>query len=93
MQGSARQFTLQDFEEFDLILAMDESNYRDILSLDPQGYHRHKIKLMCDYARSHRDREVPDPYYGGQDGFHYVLELLEDACEGLLAEIQSTISA
>jgi protein-tyrosine phosphatase len=92
MTGNARQFTRQDFEDFDLILAMDRANYRDILALDPQGQYRHKVKLMVDYAQYHRDREVPDPYYGGEEGFNYVLELLEDACSGLLAEIQPQIT-
>ncbi|WP_448562429.1 low molecular weight protein-tyrosine-phosphatase [Trichothermofontia sp.] len=82
--GRARQFEPADFERFDLILAMDRSNYEDILAQDRQGRYHHKVKLMCDFCRHHSDREVPDPYYGGPDGFNYVLELLFDACEGLL---------
>ena len=84
LKGSARQFTAEDFENFDLILAMDRSNYRDILSLDPNHQYADKVKLMCSFCRSHRDEEVPDPYYGGKAGFDYVIELLLDACEGLL---------
>ncbi|MEL6816078.1 MAG: low molecular weight protein-tyrosine-phosphatase, partial [Cyanobacteria bacterium J06598_3] len=57
LTGSARQFTKQDFEDFDLILAADRSNYRDILSLDTAGEYAHKVKLMCDWAQSHRDEE------------------------------------
>lgn len=87
LRGNARQFIAADFEKFDLILAMDESNYRDILSLDPSHQYAHKVKLMCDYCRSHNDREVPDPYYGGEAGFDYVIGLLSDACEGLLDSI------
>ena len=82
--GSARQFTPADFEDFDVILAMDNSNYRDILSLDKQGQYTGKVKLMCDFCRHHSDTEVPDPYYGGEAGFDYVISLLTDACEGLL---------
>lgn len=85
--GSARQFTPADFERFDLILAMDESNYRDILSLDTQQQYADKVKLMCEFARQHNDTEVPDPYYGGEAGFDYVISLLTDACENLLAEV------
>jgi protein-tyrosine phosphatase len=82
--GSARQFKRQDFEYFDWILAMDQSNYDDIVALDPSAQYHHKVKLMCEFCRHHRDREVPDPYYGGADGFTYVINLLQDACEGLL---------
>jgi len=85
--GRARQFENADFERFDLILAMDESNYQDILARDRQGRYHHKVKRMCDFCQHHRDREVPDPYYGGPDGFTYVLELLFDACEGLLRHL------
>ncbi len=88
--GSARQFQAVDFREFDLILAMDKENYRDILSLDPQGKYRDKVKMMCDYCQTHSDREVPDPYYGGADGFNYVIDLLFDACSGLLKSLQAS---
>lgn len=88
LKGSARQFLPEDFTKFDLILAMDRENYRDILSLDPQGLYQDKVRLMCDYAQNYRDREVRDPYYGGESGFDYVIDLLEDACQGLLQEIK-----
>jgi protein-tyrosine phosphatase len=84
LRGEARQFRPADFEEFDLILAMDRENYMDILTLDPGDRYSHKVKLMCDYCRTHPHREVPDPYYGGEDGFSEVIDLLLDACEGLL---------
>ena len=85
--GRARQFERSDFEDFDLILAMDRDNYRNILRLDPNGVHADKVKMMCSYCTEHGDREVPDPYYGGADGFRYVVDLLKDACSGLLAEM------
>jgi protein-tyrosine phosphatase len=85
--GQARQFQRSDFEEFDLILAMDKDNYRDILSLDPSGKYRDKVKLICDFASHHPEREVPDPYYGGVEGFNKVIDLLLDACEGLLKHV------
>lgn len=90
LKGRARQFERSDFEEFDLILAMDRENYRDILSLDPTGQYRDKVKLMCDFASHHSDREVPDPYYGGSEGFDRVIDLLLDACEGLLQYVVKT---
>jgi protein-tyrosine phosphatase len=91
MIGSARQFTKADFTTFDLILAMDLENYHNILALDPQEQYRHKVKvkLMCDFASHHPDKEVPDPYYGGADGFDYVIDLLTDACGGLLFQLES----
>ena len=85
--GQARQFEASDFEQFDLILAMDRSNYRDILKLDSDSIYGDKVRLMCDFASQHRDREVPDPYYGGEAGFDHVINLLLDACDGLLEEV------
>ncbi|PSB56755.1 low molecular weight protein-tyrosine-phosphatase [Chamaesiphon polymorphus] len=90
MVGKARQFTKADFTAFDLILAMDRENYHNILALDPQGQYRDKVKLMCDFATQHPDKEVPDPYYGGAEGFDYVIDLLVDACSGLLQELETT---
>jgi protein-tyrosine phosphatase len=87
--GSARQFTRQDFEDFDLILAMDRDNYSDILSLDRAGVYKDKVRLMCDFCTHHSLKEVPDPYYGGPEGFDRVIDLLFDACEGLLKLVNS----
>ncbi|MGJ3244689.1 MAG: low molecular weight protein-tyrosine-phosphatase [Elainellaceae cyanobacterium] len=89
LTGHARQFHPRDFEAFDLILAMDRDNYADILSLDFTGQYRHKVKLMCDFCRHYPDKEVPDPYYGGPDGFTYVIDLLLDACNGLIDHVKS----
>lgn len=89
LQGRARQFHRSDFEKFDLILAMDEDNYRNILALDPGSTYRDKVRLMCTYCHTYPDREVPDPYYGGAEGFNYVIDLLLDACGGLLDELAS----
>lgn len=82
--GRARQFESSDFQRFDWILAMDQDNYRDILALAPDKSNHAKVKLICDFCRHHEDQEVPDPYYGGEAGFQYVIELLLDACEGIL---------
>ncbi|MDA0267260.1 MAG: low molecular weight phosphotyrosine protein phosphatase [Cyanobacteria bacterium] len=88
LTGQARQFQAEDFEHFDWILAMDDQNYRDILRVDPTGKYHHKVRKMCDFCRHHPDHAVPDPYYGGEDGFRYVIDLLLDACEGLLEFLQ-----
>lgn len=87
VQGQSRQFLASDFAEFDLILAMDRDNYRQILAQDPQGQYQNKVKMICDYAPNFPDQEVPDPYYGGQAGFDHVIDLLEDACGNLLRQL------
>ena len=87
LMGKARQLQISDLEKFDLILAMDKNNYRDIIALDREEKYQDKVCLMCDFATNHLVQEVPDPYYGGPEGFNHVLDLLLDACEGLLQEI------
>lgn len=84
LEGKSRKLTPLDLQRFDLILAMDRENYQDILYLDREGKYEDKIRLICDFATNKTDKEVPDPYYGGQDGFDYVIDLLFDACTGLL---------
>lgn len=83
-----RQFTVSDFDEFDYILVMDESNLRDVLALRT-GEQGAKVSLFLDYAKDARVKEVPDPYYGGTGGFEYVLDLIEEASAGLLAHIRA----
>ena len=82
--GKSRKLFPKDLQRFDLILAMDRENYQDILYLDREGKYEDKVRLMCQFATQKADKEVPDPYYGGQDGFDYVIDLLYDACAGLL---------
>lgn len=84
LEGKSRKLTPLDLQRFDLILAMDQENYQDILYLDREGKYETKVRLVCDFAKNKRDKEIPDPYYGGQDGFDYVIDLLLDACAGLL---------
>lgn len=89
LKGQARQFVVEDFEKFDLILAMDQENYRNINYSDRQGKYGDKVRLMCDFCRNYDLKEVPDPYYGGPKGFDFVIDLLLDACQGLLEYIIS----
>jgi protein-tyrosine phosphatase len=89
MTMTARQITAKDFDRFDLILAMDESNYSNICSLTNSQEDHAKVKMMCSYCSSHDVLEVPDPYYGEGEGFELVIDILEDACAGLLEEIQN----
>lgn len=84
---SARPVITEDFEKFDLILAMDQANYDDLLDACPSGY-EHKVQLFLNFAEQYPDEsEVPDPYYGGALGFEYVLDLVEDASKGLLNQL------
>lgn len=92
LKGSARQFTHADFEKFDLILAMDRDNFAEICYLDPGGKYKDKIRLMCDFCTHHTLKEVPDPYYGGPEGFNQVIDLLLDACQGLLEQVKQELS-
>jgi protein-tyrosine phosphatase len=87
----ARQVHPTDLAEFDLVLAMDRQNQADLLALDSAGLYPARIRLLCEFCTRHEAREVPDPYYGGEAGFEHVLDLLEDACTGLLDHVRSRI--
>ena len=80
-----------DFENFDYIITMDDDNYKDIKGLDYSGKYKNKIFKMVDFSRNLKVTEVPDPYYGGWDGFENVINILEDACAGLLDRIKNEI--
>jgi protein-tyrosine phosphatase len=82
----ARQVRVKDFGEFDYILAMDSDNLGHLQADCPEEY-ADKVRLFLDYRQNHQEQDVPDPYYGGRKGFEYVLDLVEDAADGLLAEI------
>lgn len=84
----ARQVRREDFSQFDRIVAMDASNYRNLCRLAPSSQAAERVVRMADYFRRFSgQQEVPDPYYEGREGFERVLDLLEDACQGLLEEI------
>ncbi len=78
----ARQFQSDDFDSFDLIFAMDSSNYRDIISLAKDDNDKQKVKMILDNSN------VPDPYYGGDEGFEHVYQLLHEACQKFLEDIE-----
>ncbi|MEY4771286.1 low molecular weight protein-tyrosine-phosphatase [Vulcanococcus sp.] len=86
----ARQIELADFSAFDRILTMDDDNLHNVRSLGRELGDRPRlarIEPMTSHCRQHRASEVPDPYYGGEQGFEHVLDLLEDACGGLLESL------
>ena len=92
LEGAARKFSPADFGEFDLILAMDEENRRDLLALAPGDEARAKVRMLREFDRASegdRDLDVPDPYYGGDEGFEHVLDLVEAATRGLVEELRA----
>jgi protein-tyrosine phosphatase len=89
--GVARQFVRGDFERFDLVLALDEDNARELRRLAPNDAARAKVHLLRAFdPEAGSDTEVPDPYYGGPEGFEHVFDICLAACRGLLAHLQQT---
>ena len=84
LPSKARRFDYADFDDFDLILAMDSNNLRNLEDMDRKSMHIEKIKMMREFDPSPDDGEVPDPYYGGMQGFENVFQILERSTEELL---------
>jgi protein-tyrosine phosphatase len=90
LEGAARQVRMQDFEDFDLILAMDSANLRDLRRLAADEKGEKKVRLLREFdpdALASGDLDVPDPYYGGEEGFERVIDLVTAACEGVLKSL------
>jgi protein-tyrosine phosphatase len=87
LDSIARRLVVEDFERFDLIITMDEDNYALVMELHP-GLGA-QVVAMVDYCEVSDADEVPDPYYGGEAGFHAVIDILEDACYNLLKRCAS----
>lgn len=83
---AARKVRAEDFVAFDLILAMDRHNLAHLQRLCPEE-HQHKLGLLLEYSRRWTGGDVPDPYYSGLEGFERVLDMIEEATEGLLAAV------
>jgi protein-tyrosine phosphatase len=92
LHSVARQVRSEDFERFDLILAMDASNQHALRRLAPDEPAREKVRLLREFdpaSAALRDLDVPDPYYDSERGFEVVLDQVQAACEGLLARVRS----
>lgn len=87
----SRPVRVEDFYDFDLILAMDDSNVSNLKRIAPSPEEEKKIRRMTDYCTTHDIDHVPDPYYGGDKGFEFVIDLLEDACAGLLNRLENGV--
>jgi protein-tyrosine phosphatase len=87
--GSGRQFQSQDFDKFDLIIAMDSTNFRNLSAMTERPEYKKKIHMMREFDPQGEDNaSVPDPYYGGIDGFEDVFRIVERSCEGLLESLE-----
>ena len=84
----ARKVAEQDCAEHDFVIVMDTSNYEDVSALCPDC----EVHRLLDFAPDHPERDVPDPYYGGEDGFDEVLDMIEEASAGLLAAVEERLS-
>jgi protein-tyrosine phosphatase len=89
----ARQFRPEDYDRFDYIVAMDEENRHDLLRQARKEEDRKKLLMMADYLQHHpRQQVIPDPYFGDKADFELVIDLLEDACEGLLERLTRRVA-
>ncbi len=95
LDGQARKVRRSDFEQFDLLLALDDENARDLRRAAPDADAAAKVRLLREFDpdAGGDDLDVPDPYYGGADGFGHVLDLVEAACRGLLDELRGRVGA
>lgn len=85
----SRKFVKSDFKDFDLIFAMDESNYDNIISMIDDNNDVPKVKLILNELYPSEDRSVPDPYYGGDQGFENVYKMLDEACENIASKLEN----
>src|SRR3954470_2429704 len=93
LAGRARQFVPSDFARFDHVLAMDGKNLADLQAMAPDEAARRKIRLLRSYdPASPAGADVPDPYYGGADGFDHVFDVCQSACAGLLEEVRRELN-
>lgn len=84
----ARQFRKSDFDDFDQIYVMDKSNYNDIIYLAGSEEHRNKVNLILNELDPGSNKSVPDPYFGGEEGFQQVYDLLDRACDKILDKVE-----
>jgi protein-tyrosine phosphatase len=92
-EHTARQFEAKYYDDYDLVVAMDANNLRDLRRIAPDGEIGNRVRMLRSYdPEAGDDLDVPDPYYGGDDGFQLVLAQVERACGGLVAELRRTLS-
>lgn len=84
----SRKFTKADFDKFDMIFAMDQNNYADIVALSENEEQHEKVKMILNELYPDENRSVPDPYYGGDQGFENVYKMLDEACEIIASKLE-----
>lgn len=89
LEGTSRPFLLEDFKKFDLIVAMDNEIHDTLIGMDQKNQFKNKIFKMTDFSAQKDFDEVPDPYYLKADGFELVLDIIEEACKGLLKKLKN----
>lgn len=87
LSSRAKQFTLDDFDKYDFILAADKEIHHQLLRAAKTAAHKSKIHLINDFSEIYKGQDVPDPYYQGDFGFELVLDMIEDSCKGLLKHL------
>lgn len=85
----ARHFEYKDFNQFDLILVMDQENYRNVMMMAKSPEEKSKVSMIMNHLWEDKNIPVPDPYYGGKDGFENVFKMLDDACESIALKIRN----
>ncbi|MEG1612051.1 MAG: low molecular weight protein-tyrosine-phosphatase [Alistipes sp.] len=93
MQHLARQIHTEDFEDFDMIVVMDDTNYEYVHRMAPSRASAQKIFRMAEFCHTPNCTHIPDPYYEGHEGFERVLNLLEDGCKGIMQHIRNQIQS
>ncbi|MBA3745166.1 low molecular weight protein-tyrosine-phosphatase [Sporichthya sp.] len=92
-EHSARQFVTRYYEDYDLVIAMDANNLRDLRRIAPEAEIGDRVRMLRSYDPTAKgDLDMPDPYYGGDDGFQLVLAQVERACDGLVAELRDKLN-
>jgi protein-tyrosine phosphatase len=90
LEGAARQIRAADFRDFDLLIALDRANLRELLAQAPDEDAAEKVRLLREFdPAASGDLDVPDPYYGGDRGFETVLDMVDAACRGLIDELRA----
>lgn len=83
-----RQFSIDDFERFDYIYVMDESNYNNVMALARNEEDKNKVRFILNETYPNQNYDVPDPYYGGTEGFENVFKMLDEACDVIAASLK-----
>ncbi len=89
LESRARQFDRSDFENFDLVVVMDQSNYDSCKAVALKREHLEKLTLMSEFTPSFKQKDIPDPYYGEEDGFELVLDMVTEGCENILKKLNN----